>query len=183
MTFSCGGRHAAWDRGAWPAGGKLRRPIKLLLIRSQEAFTVEMDEVGGRVRHPDFCFPGDLSHIAGHNCPIREGRHIHQTRLSAGKECCKLVMAFAVHRTVTGYGFHQQEPVFFGIVEDHIRHLAVGIDHHAQAGKQAFVKIAPFVASIPHIEQNAAGHEAGSERSHAFFHRKDSASWAHHIHQ
>jgi hypothetical protein len=43
-------------------------------------------------------------------------------------------MALAVNRAVAGDGLNENQPILFGIVQNHIRHFAVGIDIHAELG-------------------------------------------------
>ena len=46
------------------------------LIRSQESFAVEVDEMRRRVSTPDFGFPGNLSKVTCHDAAIGKGRDI-----------------------------------------------------------------------------------------------------------
>ena len=47
-------------------------------IRTQKTRTIEVDQVGRRVRDPHFGLPGDFPKVTTHERPAREGRDIDQ---------------------------------------------------------------------------------------------------------
>ena len=51
-----------------------------LLVRTEEPLSVEVDEVGGVLRYPDFGLPRDVGHVLRERAAVLKGRHEHQTR-------------------------------------------------------------------------------------------------------
>ena len=59
-------------------------------IRSEEAFSVEMDYVVRSFRNPDFGFPCDFVDVFHQRTTVQEGCHEHQSRVAF----CKQVFQF-----------------------------------------------------------------------------------------
>jgi len=45
----------------------LRAQIRLFGVRAKKTHTIEMNQMRGVFRNPNFCFPRDILNIVGHN--------------------------------------------------------------------------------------------------------------------
>jgi hypothetical protein len=122
-----------------------------------------MNQVRGGVSYPDFHFPRDVAEIAAHGRPVGEGGHINQAGRRLGEKPPKLCMAFSVHGAVTGDGFDQQQPVPFRVIQNNVRHLAMGIDTDAKLCQQHRVEVTPLLARVAGIDQDASGNKTRPE--------------------
>ena len=97
----------------------------ILCVGTEEAVTIKMNQVRGRICHPHFRFPGDVGQVARHSRLRGECRHIDQTCGRIGKERHQFSVTFGIHGAVTGDRFDQQQPIAINIVQYNIWHLAM----------------------------------------------------------
>jgi hypothetical protein len=127
-----------------------------LSVGSEESFAVEMDQVRGRVSDPHLGLPGDLAQVPSHGLSARERRHVNEAGSGILEEPRQLTMPLAVHRPVTGDGFHQPQPIAHRIEQQNVRHFAVAIGGGARLGEQRGVEVSPLFSSVAGVDQNAA---------------------------
>lgn len=60
--------------------------LAALTMRPQEALSVEVNQMSGRVSNPHFGFPTDIPQISRHRLPIRESGYIHNPRSTFRKQ-------------------------------------------------------------------------------------------------
>ncbi len=70
-------------RGELVPAGRLSLPIG-----TQEAFPIEMNQVGWRFSYPDFCLPRNSAQILDHCGPRQESRDKHQSRPGVAEKMC-----------------------------------------------------------------------------------------------
>jgi len=132
-------------------------------VWAKETNSIEMNQVRRCIRHPNLGFPGNVVEISAHDSPVWKGGDIDQSSRRCSEQAGKLGMPLAINRPVTRDRLHQDQPIFGSEVQDDIRHFTVGVHRDAQFGEQCCIKIAPFVAGVPGINQYAAGCKARSE--------------------
>lgn len=77
-------------------------------IWPQEPFSIKVDEVVRRLRHPHFGFPGDEREETPQSRAGFEGGHKDETCRAAAEECLKLVPAFSINCSSARHGFDQR---------------------------------------------------------------------------
>jgi len=122
-----------------------------------------MNQVGRRFRDSDFSFPGDVGQIACHADPRGKGGHIYRSGCGSGDKLRQFFAPFSVDRTMARDCLDEENPVFRGIMDDNIRHLAVHVHFHAECGKTRFVEISPLLAGIAHIQNLACRNKVWNE--------------------
>ena len=132
-------------------------------IGTEESFTVEVNQVGRRIGYPNLRFPCDCAKVAAHDGAVRKRGHVNESGRRSSKQAGKLRVSLSVNRAVAGDRFHKDQPVLFGVVQNHVWHFAVCVHVNAKFGEQDGVEVAPFLAGISRIDEDASGNETRPE--------------------
>ncbi len=115
------------------------------------------------IRKPNFCLPANIPEVSCHVRLCRKGSDIDYSGGAGGEEFRQFIPALGVNRSVTCYSLNQNNPVFCGIINDHVWHLAVRVNHNTKCGKTSFVEVSPFIASIADIQDYTSRCESRAE--------------------
>jgi len=133
-----------------PKAGVQAKPerLALLMVRAKKPDSIEMDQMGRSISHPDLRLPGNLRQVLTHKRPTGKGSHKHDSGARRTKQFPELSMTLAIYPTLTGDSLHWKKPIPLTVEKDHVWHLAMRVNLYSDPSQRRLIEIAPLIARV-----------------------------------